>query len=90
MVSVESGTAFEEDGWLGLELQLGSADDAPRLRVDCKNERCTMITLEPETLERTASLLSTLARERANCAGIYASVVRPGWIREGAELFAIG
>ena len=90
VISVEQGAAFEEDGWIGRELQLGPADDAPRLRVDRKNERCVMITIEPETLEKTPSILSTLARERQACAGIYASVVRPGWIRAGAEILAIG
>ena len=83
------GEPFEEEAWLGQTLQVGEGPDAPRLRLDRKNERCVVITLEPETLERTPGLLRALAQDRQGCAGIYASVVRPGELVEGAELFAL-
>jgi len=82
--------AFAEEAWLGKTLQLGDAADAARIRVDRKNERCIVITLDPETLEPTTELLSSLALERDACVGLYASVVRPGTVREGCDVFILG
>lgn len=85
----EGGAPFEEEAWLGRVLQVGEGDDAPQLRLDRRNERCVMITLEPDSLESTTELLTSLALEREACAGVYASTVRPGMLREGAPLIQV-
>lgn len=89
VVEPEPSAAFAEEAWLGKTLQLGEGADAPQLRVDRRNERCIMITLEPQTLERTDELLTALAVEREACVGLYASVVRPGLLREGAAILEL-
>ena len=81
--------AFAEENWVGRTLQLGDGDDAPRIRVDRRNERCIVITLDPETLEQTSELLSSLALTREACVGLYASVVQPGMAREGCDVFIL-
>jgi len=83
----ERGEPFEEEAWLGRTLTVGAGPDAPQLRLDRKIERCVVITLDPDTAQPEHELLISLATQRDACVGLYASVVKPGLLREGAEIF---
>jgi hypothetical protein len=65
---------FPEDAWVGCVLRIGTA----RVRVDKRDGRCAVITIDPETRERDPTILRTVASERDGCLGIYASTVKPG------------
>ena len=74
LVDTESDDPFPEDGWVGRTLRLGSL----RLRVDKRDGRCVVITVDPATLERNPAVLRVVAQERQGCLGVYGSTVQPG------------
>jgi uncharacterized protein len=73
------GPDFPEDSWAGRTLRVGGI----RMRVDKRDSRCVMITIDPATLEKNPAVLRTVARERDNCVGVYGSVVEPGRVTVG-------
>ena len=75
-ILVEAGdaTPFQEDGWVGCVLRIGGL----RLRLDKRDGRCVVITIDPVTTERNAEILRTVARDRQGCLGVYGTTVEPG------------
>jgi uncharacterized protein len=67
---------FAEDRWVGGTLRIGSL----RLRVDKRDGRCVVITIDPTSAERHPAVLRAVAAERQGCLGVYASTVEPGQI----------
>jgi uncharacterized protein YcbX len=88
IVELEGDEPFAEADWLGETLALG--DDGPTVRVVSPTERCVVTTYDPDTLDRDKRVLAALARERENLFGVYASVVRPGWLAVGATVRLAG
>ncbi|HJZ62445.1 MAG TPA: MOSC domain-containing protein [Miltoncostaeaceae bacterium] len=80
VVATEGDAPFAEDAWVGRALAVG---DAVVLQVIVPTERCAVTTFDPETLERDGRVLATLAARRENLFGVYAHVLRPGWIATG-------
>jgi uncharacterized protein len=76
LVEAIDGAPFSEDGWVGRTLRIGGL----RMRVDKRDGRCAVITIDPATSERNAEILRTVARDRQGCLGVYGSVVEPGSI----------
>ena len=74
LVEVADETPFAEDGWVGCVLRIGGL----RLRVDKRDGRCAVITIDPVTTERNPAILRTVARDREGCLGVYGSTVEPG------------
>jgi hypothetical protein len=70
---------FVEDAWVGCMLRLGSV----RLRVDKRDSRCVVITIDPETGEKSPAVLRSVAQERDGCLGVYGSTVEPGQVAVG-------
>jgi uncharacterized protein len=70
---------FAEDAWIGRVLHIGEA----ALRIDRRDQRCVMVDVDPDTLERRTGLLRTIAERRAGCLGVYATTVAPGRIALG-------
>jgi uncharacterized protein YcbX len=54
-----------------------------RVAVVEQDERCRMISLDPETAERDPEVQNTVITAFDNCAGLYAVVTRPGRIAAG-------
>jgi uncharacterized protein len=73
------GHEFPEEGWVGRVLRIGGL----RMRVDRRDERCVMVTVDPVTLHRNPAVLRAIARERANRFGVYGSIVEPGRVAVG-------
>ncbi|MCL4868916.1 MAG: MOSC domain-containing protein [Anaerolineae bacterium] len=78
-----SGQPFAEEGWLDGVLTFGGRPDAPRIRLNRRIERCTMITLDPDNSQKRPDLLRHIAQTRANCIGIHATPERLGTLRVG-------
>lgn len=76
LVETTNEEAFAEDGWVGRILQIGGV----RMRVDKRDGRCAVITIDPATSQRNPAILRTVAREREGCVGVYGSTVQPGRI----------
>ena len=76
LVDADADVPFAEDGWVGCVLHLGSV----RMRVDKRDSRCVVITIDPETGESNPAVLRAVADERQGCLGVYGSTVEPGRI----------
>ena len=76
LVEADSTQPFVEDTWVGRVLRIG----ALRMRVDARDGRCVVITIDPATSEREPAVLRTVARERDGKLGVYGSTVTPGRI----------
>jgi uncharacterized protein len=79
LVEAADDAPFPEDGWLGRTLRIGGM----RMRVDQRDGRCVVITIDPTTTERMPEVLRKVAREREGCLGVYGSTVAPGRIAVG-------
>ena len=62
---------------MGCVLRIGSM----RMRVDKRDGRCVVITIDPETTERNPAILRAVAQDRQGCLGVYGSTVEPGQIK---------
>lgn len=76
---IDASEPFVEDAWVGRVLRIG----ALRLRVDKRDGRCVVITIDPLTAVRDPSILRTVAQERQGCLGVYGTTVDPGRVAVG-------
>ena len=74
-----AGRGFREDAWVGRVLRIGGL----RMRVDQRDQRCVMVTIDPVTLHRNPAVLRAIARDRDNRLGVYGSTVQPGRVAVG-------
>jgi len=79
IVSLHEDYPFAEADWIGKRLTVGDVE----LQIEKACERCVIITIDPNTQEKDPSLLKLLHQERDTRFGVYASVVRPGTVRNG-------
>lgn len=79
-LDLTTAEGFAEDAFVGLSLRIG-----PKaiLAVLQRDSRCMVITLDPETGEKTPAMLKTVAQAHGGMAGIYAAVLVEGMIRKG-------
>jgi uncharacterized protein len=76
LVEPADDVQFPEDAWVGCVLRIGGL----RMRVDKRDGRCAVITVDPVTTKRNTEILRTVARDRQGCLGVYASTVEPGHV----------
>ena len=74
LVEAADEVPFPEDGWVGCVLRIGGM----RMRVDKRDGRCVVITIDPVTSERDPAILRMVAHDRQGCLGVYGSTVKPG------------
>lgn len=74
LVEATDEADFPEDAWVGCVLRVG----AMRMRIDKRDGRCVVITIDPETAERNPAILRAVASDRQGCLGVYGSTVEPG------------
>lgn len=79
-------SAERDIAWRHHILQFGAG--GAKLAVTQPIERCVMITIDPDTAERDAAVMRTVAQRFDNQVGEYASVLAPGPIRLGDEVYA--
>jgi uncharacterized protein YcbX len=79
LVEATAEAPFAEDAWVGRVLRIGGM----RMRVDKRDERCLVVTIDPVTTERNPTILRAIARDRQGCLGVYGSTVEPGRIAVG-------
>lgn len=70
---------FPEDAWTGCTIAVGDA----LIRIDGRDQRCTVVNVDPVTAERDPIALRTIVRERDTRLGVYATTVRPGRVALG-------
>jgi len=78
---------FQEDGWVGGVLSFGEGDDAPAVAVTMRDERCSIVNLDPDSAASAPEVLKAVARANRNKAGIYGTVTRIGRLAVGQPMF---
>ncbi|MEK3885579.1 MOSC domain-containing protein [Paenibacillus sp. PL2-23] len=74
--------ALHEGDWIGSQLAIGDVV----LQVDGYCERCSLVMIDPETLQMNKRVLQKVKEEMDLNFGVYASVVRTGRIGLGDEV----
>jgi uncharacterized protein len=72
--------AFAEDQFVGSSLRLGAK---VVVAIAKRDSRCMMITLDPDTAEKTPSILKNIAQAHENKVGLYGAVMAEGLLRRG-------
>ncbi len=78
---------FAEDEFVGRSLRIGAK---VIVRILARDARCMMITLDPETGDKTPSILKTVAQGHEGKAGVYGAVLSEGMVRRGDEVVLLG
>jgi MOSC domain-containing protein len=78
---------FEEDEWVGGVLSFGETSDAAAMAVTNRDERCSMVNLDPDTARSAAEVMKAIVRARDNKAGAYGAVIRRGRLAVGQPIF---
>ena len=82
VIKANDNAPFQEDAWVGSILRIGNL----RIRVDQRDSRCLVVTIDPETTERNHEILRTIAKQRQGCLGVYGSTVEPGLVAVGDDV----
>lgn len=82
IVTVEDDAVSEAE-WIGKRLGIGGTVE---LQVDKYCQRCSMITIDPDTLAKDPSLLRKVNEELQLNFGVYASVRRTGQVQVGDKV----
>ena len=79
-VDLTSGGGFAENDFVGRSLQIG-----PKVvvRILERDARCVMITLDPDTGEKTPAILKKVAQAHEGMAGVYGAVIVEGMLHKG-------
>jgi MOSC domain-containing protein len=77
---------FQEDEWVGGVLSFGEQDDAPAITVTMRDERCSIVNLDPDTASPAPEVMKAVVRANQNNAGIYGAVTRIGRLAIGQTI----
>jgi uncharacterized protein YcbX len=77
---------MDEVSWPGGELHIGQA----MVRLDSLRGRCSMTTVDPDTLERDPEVLRDIGRRFGGRLALNAEIVRPGTIHLGDPVTFVG
>src|SRR6266496_1592935 len=82
-VDLVSSGGFAENDFVGRSLRIG-----PKVvvRILERDARCVMITLDPETTERTPEILKKVAQAHEGMAGVYGAVMVEGMLHKGDSI----
>jgi uncharacterized protein YcbX len=65
---------FQEDEWLGSVLSFSGEENAPAITVTMRDERCSMVNLDPDSASSAPEVMKVIVRVNQNNAGIYGAV----------------
>jgi uncharacterized protein len=86
LVRLLRSAPFQEDEWVGGMLSFGEGDDAPAITVTMRDERCSMVNLDPDSASPAPEVLKAVVRVHQNTAGIYGAVTRIGRLAVGQTI----
>jgi uncharacterized protein YcbX len=86
-VDLTSAQGFGENDFVGRSLRIG-----PKVVVTIleRDPRCMMITLDPDTGERTPAILKKVAQAHQGMAGVYGAVMVEGMLHKGDLVELLG
>jgi len=85
LVETADPVPFLEDHWVGCVLRVGGMS----VRVDKRDGRCAVITIDPLTTDRNPAILRAVTRDRGGCLGVYGSTVQPGRVAMNDPVFTL-
>lgn len=74
LVEAVEDTPFQEDSWVGRVLRIGDIC----MRVDKRDGRCVVITIDPATAARNPLILRAVQQDRQGQLGVYGTTVKEG------------
>jgi len=77
---------FQEDDWVGGVLSFGEGDASPAITVTVRDERCSMVNLDPDSASPAPEVQKAIVRANQNTAGIYGTVSRIGRLSVGQTM----
>lgn len=87
LIASHRSVPFEEDEWVGGVLSFGEDNEAA-IAVTLRDERCSMVNIDPDSAHPDPEALRAIVRVRDNKVGVYGTVNRCGRIAAGqAVLF---
>ncbi len=87
VVRLLRSVAFVEDTWLGGVLAFGNGDNGPAITVTMRDERCSMVNIDPDSASLAPEVMKAVVRVNQNNAGIYGAIVRTGQLAVGQTIF---
>jgi len=72
---------------VGGVLSFGEGNDAPAIAVTMRDERCSMVNLDPDSATPAPEVLKAVVRAHQNTAGVYGAVTRIGRLAVGQTIF---
>jgi uncharacterized protein YcbX len=87
VVRLRQPVPFQEDEWVGGVLSFGEGEDAPGIAVTMRDERCSMVNLDPDSAHSAPEVQKAIVRAHQNTAGIYSAVTRTGRLAVGQSIF---
>ncbi len=87
VVRLRRPSPFQEDEWVGGVLSFGEGEEAPAIAVTMRDERCAMVTIDPDSASRAPEVMKAVVRANENTAGIYGAVTHIGLVAVGQPLF---
>jgi len=86
-IVIETDPDADDLHWTGRTLAFGDAEAGPTVRIDEPNERCVMITIDPDTAAQDPTLGKLVSDRFGNDVGHYGAPVRTGRLSAGDPVF---
>jgi uncharacterized protein len=86
-VDLTSAQGFSENEFVGKSLRIGPKAVVTVLERDA---RCVMITLDPDTAEKTPAILKKVAQAHEGMAGVYGAFIVEGMLHKGDQVEVLG
>ena len=87
LIATLRSVPFEEDEWVGGVLSFGETSEAAAIGITNRDERCSMVNLDPDSARPAAEMLKAIVRVRDNRAGVYGTSIRRGRLAVGQAIF---
>jgi len=87
VVGLLQSIPFQEDEWVGGVVSFGEGEDAPAISVTLRDERCSMLNLDPDSASSAPEVMKAVVRRNQNTAGVYGAVTRTGRVAVGQTIF---
>ena len=87
LIASSRSVPFEEDEWVGGVLSFGETKEGAAIAVTNRDERCSMVSFDPDSARPNPEVLRAIVRVRDNKAGVYGAVLRRGRVAVGQPVF---
>jgi uncharacterized protein YcbX len=87
LIASTRSVPFEEDAWVGGVVWFGESKERAAVGITNRDERCSMVSFDPDSARLTPEVLKAIVRASDNRAGVYGTVIRRGRVAVGQSVF---